>query len=346
MTANNNHWSESSEKVGGYYGIRLMLLFYDYGGKVIFRIFLYPVMFFYYLFSKKQRKISKDFLSQVEIIREKYNLPKEHYSSYRHFMAFGTMLIDKINAWRGSLRLYQDAIFMEDSEERFFSYENEPRGKILLCSHLGNIDALRAIGLVSEKRAPTVYSVFFTKNAQNFNNILKAVSKSAEHNIIATDTIGPDTAIRLSEIIDSKGMIAIVGDRTPVKDKSYNSESNPDNSTRVKEPERVCEVDFMGRKANLPQGAFILAALLKCKVQCLFALKNEKTGKIDIYCKDLFDEVRLPRKNKEEALRTYVQKYAQLLEYYAIRYPYQWFNFFDFFSTKETTDKDKIKIDR
>ena len=75
-------------------------------------------------------------------------------------------------------------------------------------------------------------------------------------------------------------------------------------------------------------------------------IKNEKTGKIDIYCKDLFAEVKLPRKNKEEALKTYVQKYAKLLEYYAIRYPYQWFNFFDFFSTKETTDKDKIKIDR
>lgn len=342
MTKSDKHWSDSSEKVGGYYGIRLMLLFYDYGGKVIFRIFLYPVMLFYYLFSKNQRQISRDFLSQVEIIREKHSLKKEHYSSFRHFMAFGTMLIDKINAWRGSLRLYQDAIFMEDSEERFFSYENESRGKILLCSHLGNVDALRAVGLVSEKRAPTVYSVFFTKNAQNFNNILKAVSKSAELNIIATDAIGPDTAIRLSEIVDNKGMIAIVGDRTPVKD----NRNNKDNSTRIKEPERVCEVDFMGRKANLPQGAFILAALLKCKVQCLFALKNEKTGKIDIYCKDLFDEVKLPRKNKEEALQTYVQKYAELLEYYAIRYPYQWFNFFDFFSTKGTTDKDNIKIER
>lgn len=342
MTKPDKHWSDSTERVGGYYGIRLMLLFYDYGGKVIFRIFLYPVMLFYYLLSRKQRQISKDFLSQVEVIREKYSLKKEHYSSFRHFMAFGTMLIDKINAWRGSLRLYQDAIFMEDSEERFFSYENESRGKILLCSHLGNVDALRAVGLVSEKRAPTVYSVFFTKNAQNFNNILKAVSKSAELNIIATDTIGPDTAIRLSEIVDNKGMIAIVGDRTPVKD----NRNNKDNSTRIKEPERVCEVDFMGRKANLPQGAFIMAALLKCKVQCLFALKNEKTGKIDIYCKDLFDEVKLPRKNKDDALQTYVQKYAELLEYYAIRYPYQWFNFFDFFSTKDTTDKDNIKIDR
>ncbi|MDY6466519.1 MAG: hypothetical protein SPK65_07995, partial [Succinivibrio dextrinosolvens] len=62
----NQHWSEVREKIGGYYGIRLMMFFYDYGGSTIFKLCLYPVMFFYYLFSKKQRDISKDFLLQVE----------------------------------------------------------------------------------------------------------------------------------------------------------------------------------------------------------------------------------------------------------------------------------------
>ncbi|SFS75527.1 Predicted acyltransferase, LPLAT superfamily [Succinivibrio dextrinosolvens] len=327
MTDNNKHWSDSREKVGGYYGIRLMLFFYDYGGRAIFKLCLYPVMFFYYLFSKKQREISKDFLCQVEKIRAQRGLCEKHYSSFTHFMSFGSMLIDKINAWRGNIRLYQEAVFMEDSEEVFYAYEKESRGKILLCSHLGNVDALRAVGTNNDTRAPEVYSVFFTKNAQNFNNLLKAVSRDAQLNIIATDSIGPDTALKLSEIIENKGMIAIVGDRTPVKDNSQSENK----TSKLKEPERVCEVDFLGRKAFLPQGAFILAALLKCPVQCLFALKNEKTGKIEIFCRDLFSEVKLPRKNREEALKDYVQKYAELLEYFAIRYPYQWFNFFDFF---------------
>jgi predicted LPLAT superfamily acyltransferase len=342
MTDNKKHWSDSSEKIGGYYGIRLMLLFYDYGGRTVFKLLLYPVMFFYYLFSKKQRAISKDFLNQVEKVRDLKGLPYEHYSSFTHFIAFGNMLIDKINAWRGNIHLYQEAVFMEDSEEVFYAYEKESRGKILLCSHLGNVEALRAVGTKDDTRAPEVYSVFFTKNAQNFNNILKAISKEAQLNIIATDSIGPDTAIKLSEIIENKGMIAIVGDRTPVrekescKDTSHNNEASHNSQTdsvktKVNEPQRVCEVDFMGRKAYLPQGAFILASLLKCPVQCLFALKNEKTGKIEIYCRDLFDEVKLPRKNKDAALQEYVQKYAELLEYFTIRYPYQWFNFFDFF---------------
>jgi len=324
---NNQHWSEGREKIGGYYGIRLMLFFYDYGGSTIFKLCLYPVMFFYYLFSKKQRDISKDFLLQVERIRAKKGLPQVHYSSFTHFMSFGSMLIDKINAWRGNIHLYREAVFMEDSEEVFYAYEKESRGKILLCSHLGNVDALRALGTKKDTRAPEVYSVFFTKNAQNFNNILKAISNDAQLNIIATDSIGPDTALKLSEIIENKGMIAIVGDRTPVKENSQKKNA----STKLKEPERVCEVDFLGRKAYLPQGAFILASLLKCPVQCLFALKNEKSGKIEIFCRDLFDEVKLPRKNKEEALKEYVQKYAELLEYFALRYPYQWFNFFEFF---------------
>lgn len=333
MTKDKKHWSENHEKVGGYYGIRLMMLFYDYGGSYVFKLLLYPVMFFYYLTSKRQREISKDFLSLIETQRAQAGLNKEHYSAFRHFISFGNLLIDKIRAWRGDIQLYRDAVFMEDSEEVFYAYEKESRGKIFLCSHLGNVDALRALGNTGRCRAPEIYSVFFTQNAQNFNSILKAVSREADLNIIATDSIGPDTAIRLSEIVENGGMIAIVGDRTPVKNKT-GIQHNTDAKTQIREPERVCEVDFLGRKANLPQGAFILAALLKCKVQCLFALTNDKTGKIEIYVKDLFDEVKLPRKNKEEALQKYVQKYAKLLEYYTLRYPYQWFNFFDFFSRK------------
>ncbi len=218
MADNSKHWSENTEKAGGYYGIRLMLFFYDYGGRFVFKILLYPVMFCYYLFSKNQRCISKDFLNQVESIRKQQGLNKVHYSSFKHFLSFGEMLIDKINAWRGKVKLYQDAVFIDDSEKVFYAYEQETKGKILLCSHLGNVDALRALSQIKECRSPKIYSVFFTKNAQNFNHILKTVSKDSDIDIIATDSIGPDTAIKLSKIIEDNGMIAIVGDRTPVRD--------------------------------------------------------------------------------------------------------------------------------
>ena len=330
MTNDKPHWSDSDEKIGGYYGIRLMLLFYDYGGRIIFQIMLYPVIFFYYLFSRKQRKISQDFLALVQRERASKGLEPVHYSSFRHFLAFGTMLMDKINAWRGKLKLYRDIVFMEDAEKTIYAYEKEHRGRILLCSHLGNVDALRALIHGAKIKAPEIYSIFFTKNARNFNGLLKAVCKNADMNIIATDAIGPATAIKLSEVIDNNGMIAIVGDRTPVRGHNADHDGGPESLGQG--PSRVCEVNFLGRKAKLPQGAFILAALLKCPMQCVFALKNEKTNKIEIYCRNMFNEIKLPHKNKEETLKAYIQQYANILEDYTLRYPYQWFNFFDFFS--------------
>jgi len=42
----------------------------------------------------------------------------------------------------------------------------------------------------------------------------------------------------------------------------------------------------------------------------------------------LAERVVLPRKNRQQALSEYAQRYADKLEYYCQKNPYNWFNFF------------------
>lgn len=44
------------------------------------------------------------------------------------------------------------------------------------------------------------------------------------------------------------------------------------------------------------------------------------------------EQVVLQRGRKDDAIRDYAIQYAQYLERYCIAYPYQWFNFFDFWN--------------
>lgn len=40
--------------------------------------------------------------------------------------------------------------------------------------------------------------------------------------------------------------------------------------------------------------------------------------------------MRLPRKNREQAIVQTIQRYAERLQHYCLKAPLQWFNFFDF----------------
>ncbi|HAI49879.1 MAG TPA: acyltransferase, partial [Enterobacteriaceae bacterium] len=49
------------------------------------------------------------------------------------------------------------------------------------------------------------------------------------------------------------------------------------------------------------------------------------------------DPLVLPRATRQQALQEAVDRYAARLEYYALRSPLDWFNFFDFWQLPDAT---------
>lgn len=310
----NKNWNEQKEFKGGYYGLKIMLFIYNFGGRYIFNFVLLIVMFFYYLIAKKQRQYSREFLDSVNTTREKRGLKKLKLSTFAHFMSFGFMLMDKLKSWQGKIVLGKDVCYRGDCENVMIKYKDQ--GRFIVCSHFGDIEALRAI---YTKNSPYIInSIFYTDNAKNYNRFLKTLSPTSNINIITTTSMGPDTAVLLKEKIDDRQIVAIAADRIPT---TYNSNQN----------NRTCCVEFLGRKAKFPQGPFILASILKCPIILVFGLKNPITKIIDIVCIDFCEKLILDRRDKEASLQRHIQRYAKELEDLVIEYPYQWFNFFDFF---------------
>ena len=315
------HWAQQQE-VKGLWGMRLMLLVWRLLGRKAFSLLLYPVVGVYWLTASTARKASQSWISRVraQLIARRMPVPS-NLTSYQHFLRFGGAMLDKIASWRGELHIGRDVVFAPGAEETL--NVSDPRGKLLLASHLGDVEACRALAQLQGSK--TINALVFSDNAQRFKQIMEEMAPQAGLNLLPVNDIGPDTAILLKEKLDRGEWIAIVGDRIAV-------------TTQRGGEWRVCWSRFMGQVAPFPQGPFILASILRCPVDLIFALRQQE--KLHIHCEPFADPLLLPRATRQQALQHTVDRYAERLEHYALQSPLDWFNFFDFWQLPDTKDKE------
>ncbi|EIS7445982.1 glycosyltransferase [Citrobacter sp. FDAARGOS_156] len=315
------HWAQQQE-VKGLWGMRLMLLVWRLLGRKAFSLLLYPVVGVYWLTASTARKASQSWIRRVraQLIARRMPVPS-NLISYQHFLRFGGAMLDKIASWRGELHLGRDVVFAPGAEETL--NVSDPRGKLLLASHLGDVEACRALAQLQGSK--TINALVFSDNAQRFKKIMEEMAPQAGLNLLPVNDIGPDTAILLKEKLDRGEWIAIVGDRIAV-------------TTQRGGEWRVCWSRFMGQVAPFPQGPFILASILRCPVDLIFALRQQE--KLRIHCEPFADPLLLPRATRQQALQNTVDRYAERLEHYALQSPLDWFNFFDFWQLPDTKDKE------
>ena len=315
------HWARQRE-VNGLWGMRLMLLVWRVLGRRAFTLLLYPVVGVYWLTATTARHASQNWLARVrEQLRVRQKPVPANLTSYQHFLRFGQVMLDKIASWRGELHVGRDITFAPGAEA-LLDLRN-PQGKLLLASHLGDVEACRALAQLNSRKV--INALVFSDNAQRFKQIMEEMAPQAGLNLMPVTDIGPDTAMLLKEKLDRGEWIAIVGDRIAV---------NPQRGGEW----RICWSRFMGQPAPFPQGPFILASILRCPVDLIFALRQQ--GKLHIHCEPFADPLLLPRTDRQNALQQTIDRYAERLEHYALQSPLDWFNFFDFWQLPDRKDKE------
>lgn len=321
LRRSSTHWVHQKE-VKGLWGMRLMVLVWRFLGRKVFSLMLYPVVGVYWLTVSAARKASQSWISRVRAQLTARQMPvPSNLTSYQHFLRFGDAMLDKIASWRGELHFGRDVVFAPGAEEAL--NVSDPRGKLLLASHLGDVEACRALAQLQGSK--TINALVFSENARRFRQIMQEMAPLAGLNLLPVNDIGPNTAILLKEKLERGEWIAIVGDRIAV------------NTQRGGEW-RVCWSSFMGQVAPFPQGPFILASILRCPVSLIFALRQQK--KLRIHCEPFADPLLLPRASRQHALQNAIDRYAERLEHYALQSPLDWFNFFDFWQLPDTKDKE------
>ena len=300
------HWSRLEER-GAIVGMKILFVGYRLFGRGVLRVMLFPVITYYFLTSSSARRASRKYLDRVQVTRERIEgKPAKRLSGFRHFLQFGESVLDKAAQWAGVRSEDNVRYVAPDEYEQIISSE---RGGVFIGSHLGNLEALRASGGI--KRKLTVNALVFTRHTPKFMQFLEEANPEAVKHIIQVDTLGPESVIRMQSKIEAREWIAMVADRTSIA-----------RSTRS------ISCDFLGKTAQFPEGPFIVASLLSCPVYFLFCLK--KDGKHEVYIEKLADPLDLPRATRQERIEEAVMKYAGVLEKHCLTFPYQWYNFFDF----------------
>ncbi len=321
------HWAERPE-LKGVMGMRIMMLIYRAFGRRTFELLLWPVVGVYWLMAGPARRASRQWLARVraEASVQGIILP-EGLNSYRHFLRFAHSMLDKIASWRGELLMERDVVFAPGARQVLDT--QEPKGRLILGAHLGDMEACRALAQLAAGQ--TINALVFTDNAQRFNRILNEFSPKALINLISVKQIGPETAIVLQQKLDAGEWVAIMGDRLAV------------GTARV-DAKRIIWSEFLGEPAPFSAGPFILAATLRCPVTLLFALRQGK--RLQIHCEPFTPPALFPRTERLQSLQAAVDRYAQRLAHHAIISPLDWFNFFDFWHLPESRAANRIRRDK
>nr|WP_310616876.1 glycosyltransferase [Pantoea cypripedii] len=316
------HWSSTPER-RGQWGLRFMLWLYRRAGRLPFVLLLWPVVALYWLSGRRARTASQQWLARVRHCAQQQNqvLPAP-LSSYRHFLRFGDSMLDKVASWRGDLRWGRDIDFASGAEAVIRAAEGQ--GHLILASHLGDIEACRA--MAKQVSGLVINALVFTDNAQRFRTVLESIAPQAGVNLMPVTDIGPDTAILLQQKLDAGEWVAIVGDRTAVHRQRGGER-------------RVIWSDFLGLPAPFPQGPFLLAAALRCPVLLMFALREQ--GRLRVHCEAFASPLVLPRATRQQALQQTVDRYARRLQHYAFLAPLDWFNFYDFWTLPAEENRDE-----
>ena len=302
-------WFTITER-GAPWGLKFMLLVYRFLGRRFCTLLLYPLVGYFFVTGRQARNASQEYLKQLySTSRGKKSLKREPKvtDSYFHFIQFGKASLDKFSSWLGDIKRSQVA---GAKPQAILDLVKKKQGAVLIGSHLGNIEILRAvIDAIPEVR---VYALIYMKHAKYYNDLLKKTNARMSLQVIPADTVSVETSLMLKEHIERGHFIAMLGDRLTEG-----------------ASERTSVVPFLGRPAAFPQGPFLLASLLECPVLLLFCFRFGMSS-YEIHVEPFSERLHFPRKTREDKLRECITRYARRLEEYCYRAPYQWFNFYSF----------------
>ncbi|HET8710523.1 MAG TPA: hypothetical protein VFM32_04055 [Spongiibacteraceae bacterium] len=265
-------------------------------GRTVTRPVLYGIALYFALFGRAERQAAKIYLLRC------LGRPVGWRDYYRHVLAFSTTIHDRVFLLNDQFDRFR--IELIGADELHAEYDNG-RGILLLGAHLGSFEVLRA--LVRKNPRLKMSMAMYPENAQRINGALAAINPQAMQDIIPLGTL--DAMLGVSRKLDEGAFVGLLADRAAG-------------------PNQYQALPFLGAPAQFPVGPFRLAAMLKRPVYFMAG----------VYCGgnryavhfERLEDFSSPFENRDAAILSLMQKYAAVLERYCREYPYNWFNFFDF----------------
>jgi predicted LPLAT superfamily acyltransferase len=287
-------WKDKAER-GSDWLIRLIVWLARRFGRSFCRALLYPVVLYFMIADRTARQSSAEFLQRV------HSRPARWRQVFAHFHAFAATLLDRVYMAAGEFDRFEVEIKGRPLIERALQ---SGRGCLLLGAHLGSFDLMILANEAMDRRP---VGVMMRIDPRSRVRRLAGIDDNAL-NIIPLGQ--PDSFIRAHQLLTSGGIVAMLADRT-------------DGTTQL-------ATTFLGRRIAMPIAPHVLAARSGAEVLLFFGI-YQGGNRYLIEFREFGPSA--ARDCRGAALQPMVDRYANLLEHAARRYPLNWFNFYPYWDT-------------
>jgi predicted LPLAT superfamily acyltransferase len=294
------HWTARKEG-GGRLAIWLLRAVALNLGRGVARACLYPITLYFYFRRPYERRVSYQFLQRA------LGRPANAWQVLRHIHRFGGTILDRVFLLAQRFKAFD--IRVEGLGE-LTSRLSPERGVLLLGAHVGSFEVLRVLARHDE--APPVRVVLDTQKTPALTELLHALDPEMARNVIDASRPSTEIVLAMHEAVQAGALVTLLADR-------------------AREHESTVVVDFMGAPAALPVAPFLIGSLLKVPMVLCMGLYRGG-NRYDLHFEAFADHLDLPRRARAAELRAVAQRYADRLEHYVRRDPYNWFNWHDFWN--------------
>ncbi len=284
---------------GGLAGYKIFIATLKYGGLSFAYLLLRFVALYFFCFAPASFRNIFCFYRH----RLGYGFFRSLAAIYRNYYAFGQVILDKTASMGGFNARFS---FDFDGEQYLRQMVADGKGGLLISAHIGNFEMA---GHMLERLNTTVNIIMLDAEHRKIKEYLSKFTQKSFRII----PLGDDNAhiYAISEALKNREIVCLHGDRFMPGSKTISAE-------------------LLGKQARFPAGPFYLAMKYDVPVSYVFAMKERKTHYHFFATPPALYQQQPSQHKRDTVLKQMIGDYTTAMEDKIKRYPFQWFNYYDF----------------
>lgn len=289
-------WLQQRER-GSRFWLRVMSTLSCLLGRRCSRLVLYGIAAYFLLFGGRASAASRAYLTRC------LGRAPGWRERYRHVLSFASTIHDRVYLLRDR---FDDFSIELSGTDALHAYCDRGQGVLLFGAHLGSFEVLRS--MARHRPELQISMAMYPENARQINAALQAINPHAQQDIIALGTL--DAMLNVHNRLEAGALVGILADRAAG-------------------PDQYLSRPLLGAAARFPSGPFRMAAMLRQPVFFMAGIYlGGKRYRVHFELLDDFSDA--GRLSREQRLAALLDSYVAALERHCRAYPYNWFNFYDF----------------
>ena len=300
---NTGKWYQQQERGAGTFRLNLLFWVYKIFGIRFLKFWVRLVAGIIGVGAKSAQKFSNEYRRILNEYQIAHNIKPTQFSTAQHIRLFADSLVDKMVAMCSKKNEIKFVAQNNNDWREFQKLIKSKHGIFLICNHIGNIEALAAF---PDSKNVKIHAFQQTGQSGIFHKFISTHSTRKNTIIHPIEDMNVGTATEMFDFLNDGDLVMMAGDRVSVN-----------------APNKTISVQILGHDCELPMGVFRFAKSMSHPVFAV-SLLNIGNERYKLIVKKLDDT----------NVNNMANEFAAFIESMTLAAPRQWYNFYDFFKTK------------